>query len=78
LIFLAAYFLSKRLLIQVETSGGRFIGVRFKPSILGQLTVDLAAASQAVHIIDSLIARGPMAERSHEPLPSAQKHAYDL
>jgi hypothetical protein len=63
-IFLLAYYLSKRLLIQVETAGGRFIGVRFKPSLLGQLTVDLAAASDAVHIINTLIARGSGTEAS--------------
>jgi hypothetical protein len=77
-IFLVAYFLSKRLLIQVETSGVRFIGVRFKPSIVGHLTVDLAAASKAVHIIDSLIARESTVESSVARVESAPDSAYDL
>lgn len=55
--FLLAYVLSKRLVIQVETAGGRVIGVRFKPSILGRLHVDLNRAEEAGNIIDSLIAR---------------------
>jgi hypothetical protein len=56
-LLLLAYLLSKRLVIQVETAGGRLIGVRFKPSILGRLHVDLDKAEEAGNIIDSLIAR---------------------
>jgi hypothetical protein len=56
-LFLLAYLLSKRLVVQVETAGGRLIGVRFKPSILGRLNIDLDKAEEAGNIIDSLIAR---------------------
>jgi hypothetical protein len=59
LLFCLASFLSKRLEIAVETGGGRAIGVRFKPSVLGRLRVDEDALVEVVEIINSLIARGP-------------------
>jgi hypothetical protein len=55
LLLFLLYHLSTRLEIGIETNGGRPIGVRFKPSILGSLTVDLKEAAQAVEIINSLI-----------------------
>jgi hypothetical protein len=55
-LFLFSYLLSKRLVVQVETGSGRFIGVRFKPSIIGELNVNLEEASNAVEIINTLIA----------------------
>ena len=58
LILLLAFVLSKRFLIQVETPSGRFIGVRFRASVLGHLSIDLDAAAKAVGIINSLIAQG--------------------
>jgi hypothetical protein len=54
-VLLLMYHLSTRLEIAIETNGGRYIGVRFRPSIIGSLTVDLKEAAQAVEIINSLI-----------------------
>jgi hypothetical protein len=59
-VFALAYLLSKRLEIKVET-GGRSIGVRFEPSILGQPRVDFEELVKVVEIINSLIVRGPVA-----------------
>ena len=42
-------------------SGGRFIGLRFKPGILGRLTADLDEAAKVVQIINTLIAKGTVA-----------------
>lgn len=49
------YHLSARLEVAIETNGGRPIGLRFKPSIIGSLSIDLKDAAQAVEIINSLI-----------------------
>lgn len=55
-LFLIGFLLSKRIVIQVETSGGRFIGIKFKPSVLGKLTVDSDEIAKVVRIINSFIA----------------------
>ena len=55
-LFLIGYLLSKRIVIQVETGGGRFIGIKFKPSVLGKMTVDSDEIAKVVRIINSLIA----------------------
>jgi hypothetical protein len=54
-VLLVKYWLSKRLHVAVETTGGRFIGVPFKRSIIENVTVDFEKCSSVVDVIRQLI-----------------------
>jgi len=51
-IFLIAYFLSKRMAISVETTGGSSFGISFKRGVLDGVAIDLAQTRSAVDFIN--------------------------
>ncbi len=53
-VFFGAYYFSKRLLLQVETSGGRFIGIAFRPGIVNGFDVDTHEVARIIKMIQSL------------------------
>jgi len=62
--FYLVYALSKRILIAIETSGGKLIGVAFKRSVVDNVPLELDQARQAVALLNNrllLTHEGPQA-----------------
>lgn len=55
LILVIAYFLSKKMAVFVESSGGATFGLIFKPSIIEGVTVDITKVKAVVDIIRELV-----------------------
>ena len=55
LLFIIAYFLSKRLAIAVETCGGDLIWVKFKRSIIENVAMDMEKAVMTIQLINRKI-----------------------
>jgi len=60
LVFFALYSLNKKIVISIETTGGSFMGISFKRSIIENVPVDFEKARQAIlalnkHIVDTRI-----------------------
>ena len=53
-IMLLAYLLSKRIWIAVETTGGTFIGLAFKPSGYG-VSINSEAAESAIRLVEKAV-----------------------
>jgi hypothetical protein len=51
-VFYVAYALSKRILISVETDGGRIIGLAFKRSVIENVSIELDQARKAVEMLN--------------------------
>jgi hypothetical protein len=54
-IFLVAYYLSKKIVISLETSGGMVLGLSFKRSVIENVSVDIEQALNAIRIINQKI-----------------------
>lgn len=54
-IFLVAYYLSKKIVISIETSGGLLMGLSFKRSLIENVDVDIEQALKAIMIVNSKI-----------------------
>jgi hypothetical protein len=54
-IFLVAYYLSKKIVISVETSGGIILGLSFKRSVIENVGVDIEQALKAIMIVNQKI-----------------------
>jgi hypothetical protein len=55
-ILFASYWLSKSMLISIETMGGMFpLGLRFKPSVIEGVSVDIQKVLQAVRLINQRV-----------------------
>jgi hypothetical protein len=50
--FLAIYWLSRSMLISVETVGGTPLGLRFKPGVIGGVPVDIRKVLQTIRLIN--------------------------
>jgi hypothetical protein len=55
LLFLLSYWLSKKVMISVATSGARVFGLTFKPSVIEHVNVDFSKASQAIFLLNRLV-----------------------
>lgn len=55
IVFLVAYWLSKKLVIYIETSGGMVLGLSFKRSIVENVSVDLEQALKAIGIVNQKV-----------------------
>jgi len=51
-IFLVAYYLSKKIVISIETSGGILLGLSFKRSVIENVGVDIEQALKAIMIVN--------------------------
>jgi hypothetical protein len=72
-IFLVTYWLSRKLLLAVETNGARVVGVIFKPSVIENVSVDIHRAMQAVELLNRKVleSRGaPLPEPAGRPSPA--------
>ena len=56
-IFLAAYFLSRKIAIQIVTDAGVGYTLRFKPSIIEGIHVNIAYTAQALEVLNSKVLR---------------------
>ncbi len=54
-IFLVAYYLSKKIVISIETSGGIIMGLSFKRSVIENVGVDIEQALKAIMIVNQKI-----------------------
>ena len=54
-IFLIAYWLSKKMTITLDTSGGMRMGLSFKRSVIENVPVDIEKAVQAINIVNKKI-----------------------
>ncbi len=50
-----AYFLTKKILISVETNGGHVLGLQFKPSVIENVSVDLAQALKLIRVVNNAV-----------------------
>lgn len=53
--FLVAYWLSKKIVISVETSGGMVLGLSFKRSVIENVSIDLEQALKAIQIVNQKV-----------------------
>jgi hypothetical protein len=60
LVFIVAYFLSKKLAISVETSGGMVMGLTFKRSVIENVPVDIEKAFLAIQLINRQVVQAQM------------------
>lgn len=51
-VFLVAYYLSKKIVVSVETSGGIVLGLSFKRSVIENVSVDIDKALKAIEIVN--------------------------
>ena len=54
-IFLIAYYLSKKIAISLETSGGMVLGLSFKRSVIENVSVDLEQALKVIRIVNQKV-----------------------
>lgn len=54
-IFLVAYYLSKKIVISLETSGGTVLGLSFKRSVIENVPVDIEQALKAIGIVNQKV-----------------------
>ena len=54
-LFLIAYYLSKKIVISVETSGGMVLGLSFKRSVIENVSVDIEQALKAIRIVNQKV-----------------------
>ena len=52
---LVAYYLSKKIVISIETSGGMVLGLSFKRSVIENVSVDMEQALQAIMILNRAV-----------------------
>lgn len=57
---IVAYYLYKKIVISVETSGGRNIGICFKRSVIENVDIDIANALKAINIINNKMVESQM------------------
>jgi len=68
-LFIVAYILLKSIEIRIEASGGSFVSVRFKRSVIENIPMDMARAREAVEIISRVVM---MAHQNEHQLPKKQ------
>ena len=56
-IFLLAYWLTKKITISVETSGGLLMGLAFKRSVIENVSVDIEQALKAIRIVNDNVVK---------------------
>jgi hypothetical protein len=54
-ILLIAYWLSKKMTMSIETTGGMIMGLTFKRSVIENVSVDIEKAMQAIGIINKKV-----------------------
>jgi hypothetical protein len=54
-ILLIAYYLSKKIVISIETSGGMVLGLSFKQSVIENVSVDMEQALKAIRIVNQKV-----------------------
>jgi len=54
-IFLLAYYLSKKIVISLETSGGMVLGLSFKRSVIENVSVDIEQALKVIGIVNQRV-----------------------
>lgn len=50
-IFVVAYALNKKIMIAIESRGGRTIGMAFKPSVIEGITINIEKAKETMKIV---------------------------
>ena len=60
LVFIVAYFLSKKLAISLETTGGMVMGLTFKRSVVENVAVDIQKALLAIQLINRKVGEAQM------------------
>jgi hypothetical protein len=55
LIFLVAYFFSRKLIIGIRTAGGLPFELMFKPGVLGSVRVDIDSVRQAITLLNDKV-----------------------
>jgi hypothetical protein len=56
-IFFIVYWLSKKIVITIETSGGMTLGLAFKRSVIENVSVDIQEALKAISIINENVVK---------------------
>jgi len=56
-IFLRTYYMSKKIVISLETSGGMFLGIAFKQGIIEKVPVGIDDAMKAIDIVNKNIVK---------------------
>jgi hypothetical protein len=74
-IFLIAYYLSKKIAISLETSGGMQFGLSFKRSVMETVSVDMDQALRAIRIINQKIIESQMRMSSAQSTAVSSKSA---
>jgi hypothetical protein len=54
-IFMIAYYLSKKIVISLETSGGMVLGLSFKRSLIENVSVDIEQSLKAIQIVNQKV-----------------------
>lgn len=54
-VFLIAYYLSKKIVISIETSGGMILGLSFKRSVVENVDVGVEQAMKAIKVINRAV-----------------------
>jgi hypothetical protein len=54
-ILLVAYYLSRKIVISIETSGGMVLGLSFKRSVIENVSVDIEQALKAIGILNQKV-----------------------
>ena len=54
-IFLIAYFLSKKIVISLETCGGMMLGLSFKRSVIENVSIDIEEALKTIQIVNKKV-----------------------
>ena len=55
IIFLIVYWLSKKIIISIETSGGLILGLSFKRSVIENISIDTEKALQVIGIVNKKV-----------------------
>ncbi len=56
-IFLVSYWLSKKITIQIETSGGLMMGIAFKRSIIENIPIDIEQALKVIKTVNDQVVK---------------------
>lgn len=54
-IFLTAYYLSKKIVISLETNGGMVLGLSFKRSVIENVSIDIEQALKVIRILNQKV-----------------------
>jgi len=66
-VCLLAFWLSRKMILAIETHGGMILGVKFKRSLIENLPVDFQKTAEAIRVLNLLIAQSHGATRHADP-----------